>query len=58
MQTPIREIIRASDFHQWEIAEAMNVSESWLSKTLRHEPDELIRKRIILAIETLKQHNQ
>lgn len=55
MQTPIREIIRRSDHYQWEIAEAMNVSESWLSKMLRHEPDEKLRQQIISAIETLEQ---
>lgn len=54
MQEPIREIIRASGFYQWEVAEEMHVSESWFSKMMRHEPSQEIRNRILEAIETLK----
>lgn len=56
MQKPIKEIIRASGFYQWQVAETMNVSESWFSKTMRHEPSQEIRNRILDAIETLKQN--
>jgi len=56
MQEPIREIIRKSGFYQWQVAETMNVSESWFSKMMRHEPDQEIRNRILSAIETLKQN--
>ena len=54
MQKPIKEIIRASGFYQWQIAECMNVSEYWFSKQMRHEPSQEIRNRILDAIETLK----
>lgn len=49
----IRNAIVASGIHQWELADALGVHESTLSKKLRHELPDDEQARILGVIEEM-----
>ncbi len=46
----IREKMRACGVRQWQVAECMNISESLLSKMMRHELDPDMAQKVYAAI--------
>lgn len=50
----VRSAIRKAGLHNWMVAEMLGVSESYLSRMLRHELDEEKKQAIYKAIERLK----
>ena len=50
----IREAIKAAGLKNWQIAEALKISENTLSRRMRHELTPEGKKQILIIIQELK----